>query len=75
MTNNIVELAAYFSQPWNDACSMSISDVQSVYESSAFKNWQKTKEKETELLVSIASRIDNVVKGLNGLAEVVARKG
>lgn len=50
---------------------LSITRVNAVYESEAFKSWKQARDNQAKAVGIIASRIDGVSKQLSGLAKLL----
>jgi len=59
---------------YNEALRMSPSDLGDVYDSQGFKQLQKAKEAENQLLIAPLERLNEVIRGLNNLGKVLSHR-
>lgn len=58
---------------YKEALSMSLSDLTDIFESEGFKQLQKVKEAENQLLIAPIERLNEVIRGLNHLGKALSR--
>jgi hypothetical protein len=74
MINTKADLALYFRQDLATASRLPLSEVNALFECSAYQNWKKSQENQNKGLSAILGGINNVIKGLNMLGGVLSRR-
>ena len=74
MTNTKADLALYFNQDLLTAAKLSQSEVTALFESASYQNWKKSQENQSKGLSAVIGGINNVIKGLNMLGNVLGRR-
>lgn len=74
MTNTKADLALYFNQDLITAAQLPQSEVVALFESPSYQNWKKGQENQSKGLSAVIGGINNVIKGLNMLGNVLGRR-
>lgn len=74
MTNTRADLALYFNQDLITASRLPQSEVVALFESPSYQNWKKSQENQSKGLSAVIGGINNVIKGLNMLGNVLGRR-
>lgn len=53
---------------------MSLSDLSDIFDSQGFKQLQKAKEAENQLLIAPLDRLNEVIRGLNNLGKALSHR-
>ena len=53
---------------------MSLSDLSDIFDSQGFKQLQKAKEAENQLLIAPLERLNEVIRGLNNLGKALIHR-
>lgn len=74
MTNTKSDLALYFKQDLITASRLAQSEVVALFESPSYQNWKKSQENQSKALSAVIGGINNVIKGLSMLGNVLSRR-
>jgi hypothetical protein len=67
-------LFLHFSRGLDEAQRMRRSDIQMLFASKAYKDWQKAQENRVKLQVAVIDRIDAVIKSIGSLGRALTRR-
>ncbi|WP_186083678.1 hypothetical protein [Burkholderia gladioli] len=70
----IASLFLNFSLPPNQARQMQPSDLKSIFESKAFKDWEKRKDVDNKIVLAICSRLDSIIKAIGSLGKALTAR-
>jgi len=59
---------------YNEALNMALSDLSDIFDSQGFKQLQKAKEAENQLLIAPLERLNEVIRGLNNLGKALSHR-
>ena len=59
---------------YSEVLCMSLSDLSDVFDSQGFKQLQKAKEAENQLLIAPLDRLNEVIRGLNNLGKALCHR-
>jgi hypothetical protein len=59
---------------YSEVLRMSLSDLSDIFDSQGFKQLQKAKEAENQLLIAPLERLNEVIRGLNNLGKALSHR-
>ena len=59
---------------YSEVLHMSLSDLSDIFDSQGFKQLQKAKEAENQLLIAPLDRLNEVIRGLNNLGKALSHR-
>lgn len=59
---------------YSEVLRMSLSDLGDIFDSQGFKQLQKAKEAENQLLIAPLDRLNEVIRGLNNLGKALSHR-
>ncbi len=59
---------------YSEVLRMSLSDLSDIFDSQGFKQLQKAKEAENQLLIAPLERLNEVISGLNNLGKALSHR-
>ncbi len=71
----MADVVLYANTSLSDAQNLTLTQVSAFFQSKSFKQWREGRDAEVKLQVGIAERLNSVIRGLNIVAKVAARKG
>ncbi len=72
--NTRADLALYFGQDLSTAGNLTNSEVVALFESPAYQNWKKGQENKGKSMAALIGGVNNVIKGLNMLGGLLAKR-
>ena len=73
LTNTKADLALYYGQDLTTAGRLTQTEVSALFECQSFQNWKKAQENKSKGVSSIINAVNNVIKGLNMIGNVLSR--
>jgi len=59
---------------YSEVLKLSLSDLSDIFDSQGFKQLQKAKEAENQLLIAPLDRLNEVIRGLNNLGKALSHR-
>jgi hypothetical protein len=50
------------------------SDIRTIFESKAYQDWKKSREAKNKLYLAICDRLDNIIRAIGSLGNVLAKR-
>lgn len=73
LINTRADLALYFGQDLVTASNLTQTEVVALFECPSYQNWKKAQENKGKGAAAVIKGINNVIKGLNMIGNVLAR--
>lgn len=74
LINTRADLALYFGQDLTSAANLTQTEVAALFESQSYQNWKKAQENKGKGDAALIKGINNVIKGLNMIGNVLTRR-